>query len=972
MKREVIFWNRAKLDRKMTKKTTITILMMLILINIVIAAPIIHSIQQTDPLELGSEQTIIAYITGEIDYVNIIIEEQEYEMILENELYTYSWTPTETGTITYTIHAKDINDEITEQENSFTVQDTTPPNVISTSPSGTVRGVDLVISATTDEEATCKYDTNDIDYNSMTNEFNDFGTEHNKTINVEEGTHTYYVRCADSYNNVMESSATISFTADNTPPTIISASPTGTVNDEETTITAETDEEATCKYDTTDKIYDEMEYTLATINNIQHTGLVTGLEEGTKTYYLRCKDNYGNKVISSYQLTFDVNLRPTASISIEEDTPLKDGTYKVTITTSEDLIETPILEYNFNDDTAKKPISLVGEDRSWYGYMIIPDSNNERIGTFHFSGVDKTNQQGTEIKSGKVFLVDTEEPGAIESIKIEDRKDEIKISWHYAEGDDDYYNIYKSTEPGVEKIDFHKDIGKDVFYDDDIEYGTSYYYKVAVVDEAGNDGELSKEVYVVHLPKEEEKPTQKLDPELAYRLNQSIGEVEKYIMDVDWIVKKFERETDKAKLAVINELDLVTISHNMKSNLEDAKKQLEGFREQDLTADEMDRRTQKILRDAEDYFGKVPQTIDISNQLEYQETTEKEIFENAVNQFLLGLDITEEQREEFVKKSDELQKEITVNTKLVTAMISYESEKKDYSIIQKSITSKKSLENVAVIEIIPKEVARDANEITFKTNPTILEKDPIVQWDYNSLSSEEISYSIDRITDLNQLQEVRSIVLQKLGGESENDSSLITGSVTNGVDTKPKLLTALIILGSIIVISLLMYYLFFMDDVKKKSFITGFIGKIRNKRILPENKNKIVDPEFDERLVTAHEKADKMDFQKAYDDYVKLLESFEGVEFESEQKRVAAEHSLNQLYAKLTLFNHITKCHGLVDSREVVGLGDSIEGVNTLLEVIEEESPLTDFAKRSADYFQKALESLDFPYSRQKNKTFIY
>ena len=92
--------------------------------------------------------------------------------------------------------------------------DTTAPTISDTSPSGTLAAgtTTATLSATTDEDATCKYDTTDVTYASMNSTMNGTETTHNASVAVTNGqSYTFYVRCQDIVNNTMNTSTTISF-----------------------------------------------------------------------------------------------------------------------------------------------------------------------------------------------------------------------------------------------------------------------------------------------------------------------------------------------------------------------------------------------------------------------------------------------------------------------------------------------------------------------------------------------------------------------------------------------------------------------------------------------------------------------------------------------------------------------------------------------------------------------------------------
>lgn len=95
--------------------------------------------------------------------------------------------------------------------------DTTPPVITNTTPNGTkmcnTNPSTIIISVTTDENATCKFDTSDTVYDSMTYTFSTTGTtSHSDNESKACGSsYTYYVRCMDESSNKSTSSTTITF-----------------------------------------------------------------------------------------------------------------------------------------------------------------------------------------------------------------------------------------------------------------------------------------------------------------------------------------------------------------------------------------------------------------------------------------------------------------------------------------------------------------------------------------------------------------------------------------------------------------------------------------------------------------------------------------------------------------------------------------------------------------------------------------
>lgn len=92
--------------------------------------------------------------------------------------------------------------------------DTVAPNVTAYSPTTTTTTT-TTLTVTTDENATCRYATSaNTAYQSMTNNFTNTDTSHTASVSTSStATHTFYVRCADQYNNTMSADYSASISA---------------------------------------------------------------------------------------------------------------------------------------------------------------------------------------------------------------------------------------------------------------------------------------------------------------------------------------------------------------------------------------------------------------------------------------------------------------------------------------------------------------------------------------------------------------------------------------------------------------------------------------------------------------------------------------------------------------------------------------------------------------------------------------
>jgi len=473
-------------------------------------------------------------------------------------------------------------------------------------------------------------------------------------------------------NGLVESSA----------PNIVDSGPSGIVGDDSVTLFVETNEDSTCRYGTSNQTYSNMGNSFSLTGETEHEQILDELGEGLHKYYVACEDEEGYRMEKTKLISFTIDLPPTARIELSDESPLKIGTIEVRVITSEDLDEAPSLQYSFDDaPTTKKQISLSGANKNWYGYVIIEDKDDNRVGAFHFSGVDSSGNIGKKITDGNIFIVDSKKAPAPTSLKSTVLSDGVvKLRWYYEGEEIEGFKIFRSTEKGAGYVDYYDDSDDNGTYlDKGTVHKVTYYYKVAAVDNAGNIGVLSEEIYatsvdkyaveVVEDEKVEEKekvveeikdgPPKVLPPDLMPILETTIKFVDKNIMDVkDALNRVRERETSDELIKTLG------IGDNLQSTLTDLEKKrttLEGYKEEYSTNEDLEKKLAKIEEEVETLIEKSPRDASTIEQADFIQSISKDDIEDAINHMLNGLTITEKEKKEYLKLNDKKKSKIIVN-----------------------------------------------------------------------------------------------------------------------------------------------------------------------------------------------------------------------------------------------------------------------------------------------------------------------
>lgn len=196
--------------------------------------------------------------------------------------------------------------------------DTTPPKRSLAQPCGELDAgtTTATISLKTDEKAICGYSpTPALNFAAMQTRFTSSdGMFHSHGVSgLEAGKdYKYYVRCQDNDGNENKNDFVISFSIAQAPGSklvLSNGQPTGKLaaGTTQTIISLDTNKQASCKYDTSPKSYDEMKETFSTTNSSSHKQAIRGLTDGgVYRYYVRCRDSKANENENDFVINFSV------------------------------------------------------------------------------------------------------------------------------------------------------------------------------------------------------------------------------------------------------------------------------------------------------------------------------------------------------------------------------------------------------------------------------------------------------------------------------------------------------------------------------------------------------------------------------------------------------------------------------------------------------------------------------------------
>ncbi|MFH1400563.1 MAG: hypothetical protein ABIH41_03525 [Nanoarchaeota archaeon] len=846
------------------------------------------------------------------------------------------------------------------------------PALLALAPAGLTNQNPVTLIVTTDQNATCKFDPVQTQFDLMAYTLYAEGMRHKYSMAFADGVNSVYAACRNS-SNATSDTASISFTLDTVAPVLSDLRPSGLLSDPALALSLTTNEDATCKYGLQDQPFNLMPNTFANTGSRTHSQSMT-LPQGSHDYRVLCSDEAGNSQTTAAKFIFSINLKPTASISISHDDPIKAGMYDVHVTTSEDVQYSPTLTYNFHDDGNMRAVSLMGSGTTWDGYLVIADENRDRIGTFFFNGVDKTGLAGTEITGGRLFIVDTKKPDTPLGLEIKEARQGLQLSWTYEGEDLRSFRIYRSEIGGVEKSDYLANTDEDTYLDRTVAKGGTYHYRISAVDTAGNEGELSGErwwlVADAGADRQAVQQVQRstMDPMRVSRVNDGLRNLEKDRLDIEGAKYAIDSASDQAQIDVIAQLSLNTKVQTALSQMQTAIDGLTSLLESDLTDAEFEKQYTRTMLTADEARKGVVYKIVIKDKYDGLQTLSESDYMEPVSAVVASLQYTNKQKEEYLGAVKDIQDGITVTLRIVTAEIHSlgGAPASTITLVRKTVTSSTPVADAWIMETIPKSVAKSADDISFGQAPIVVKKDSMVKWTIPSLTTHSILYSLPGAVDMTSLKASRTIVLTPPDEYASAGPESITGNVVKEAGKTPlSLSTLLVILGTLAVVGLGTYYFFFLKSEQEtaetpQSEQAVFLPSARRSggthhvimhrdRQAPSASQEV---RLDEQIKRAHHAIDSLDFATGDRIYQRLVESQD-----SSTPSTEIDDAISGLYVKLLALSVIKEGHEGIDRADHDLVLQKMAALQDLMPLVDEategRTALLAYASKSLGYFQQ-------------------
>ena len=363
---------------------------------------------------------------------------------------------------------------------------------------------------------------------------------------------------------------------------------------------------------------------------------------------------------------------------------------------------------------------------------------------------------------------------------------------------------------------------------------------MSAVDEAGNEGPLSSEIYATSLDLIEEvknaetapakEDDRVLPPDLVPKVDVYAKRAGTTVLDIESILKGLDSKSGEEKV-LVEELKLLDEARNSKARIEAVKARLESYKKTYMTSEELDAKLADVDKEMREIEANTPNNVALSAKTNFVQALSKADIESAVGELINDLGIGDDEKSKFVNLNNKWNEDFEVNVEAKSVTVNYMDGKRDeQALVKKKISYKGSdkLNDVLIIETIPKAIAETASEINFLGQTfEVLNDDPVVKFGFVEFAKEgeEIKYKVKKNADPELAKESKTVMLLSLN-ELSPEASQVTGFsiFTFSKLGLSKLQAWLLWTGVLVIVGLSLYY-----AVLVKGYGADYVHRMKRK-----------------------------------------------------------------------------------------------------------------------------------------------
>ncbi len=247
------------------------------------------------------------------------------------------------------------------------------------------------------------------------------------------------------------------------------------------------------------------------------------------------------------------------------------------------------------------------------------------------------------------------------------------------------------------------------------------------------------------------------------------------------------------------------------------------------------KKTTEYLEELEQIKNKVPISISVNEKYEYVKNSVGIDFEAIVQDYFDSTNtaIGRPTLQKLAKINQEIQNELTVSAKIKDIELEYANGTQRLTLVKKSFTLANDSYN-KFLEVIPKDIASNSDEVIFITDSYVVKKDPIFEVDYEDLEKDEIVYYINKQIKLKNFEKTETLLFEEDAGKTAAFTGLFVLDVSSNF-SGIYIVLIFILLIAVAFASIFLYKKFRMIAWKKEPNVVRVLHLLEDiKRLLAE------------------------------------------------------------------------------------------------------------------------------------------
>jgi hypothetical protein len=174
-----------------------------------------------------------------------------------------------------------------------------------------------------------------------------------------------------------------------------------------------------------------------------------------------------------------------------------------------------------------------------------------------------------------------------------------------------------------------------------------------------------------------------------------------------------------------------------------------------------EKKTNEYLAELENIKNKVPKDIFIKESYEFIKNRIDINLEEVIQDYFdsTNTNIGRASIQKLAKVNKELQNGVSVSAKIRNIEMEYNNGTQKITLVKKKIEFDEE-DYSKILEIVPKSIAKDSDEIIFITESEVVKKDPIFEMDYEDLDRGQVIYYLNGFSNLKDFEKTETLLFE--------------------------------------------------------------------------------------------------------------------------------------------------------------------------------------------------------------------